>query len=144
MADKPKQKNVRISDPELFNECRELLKNEFGETLTDSQVVQSGLCWLKLGRTQKLIPVTEAAEQAKRGFLPHISAALAEVLNVLMDAELLKVGEYIVEGNPETLQIRLLKDGEIVQPVKPDTQDDSNIPPDWLSECLPEKKQAVN
>lgn len=145
MADRPKQKNVKIPDVALFEECKALLKTEFGDTLTNTQVVQSGLCWLKLGRTQKMIPFDEAAEQAKRGFLPHVSAALAETLNVLMDAGLLTPGDYVIEGNPETLQIRLLKDGEVITG-KPTDETESIDPPEWVAAALAgaQKKQVAH
>ena len=60
-----------------------------------------------------------------------------------MSAGLLEAAEYICEGDKESLKIRLLKDGEIVRPAKPET--DSPSAPDWMADFLPEgKKLALN
>ena len=150
----PKQKTIRVSDPELFNECRELLKTEFGDTLTDAQVITSALNWLKLGRTQQLIPTETAIEQAKAGadkailetrrsYLPALAEASTQLINHLMAAGLLARGDYLVDADPETMQIAVYKNGQMVLSDQSEGKTEPAQPPDWVNALLP-KKQAVN
>ncbi len=134
------RKNVqlRISDVELFHECRDLLKKQLGSKLSDSLVVQAGLTALKTMHTEKLITIDEAAESCRRLSLPNICVALTQAIDLLGDARLLPDGEYSVEANKDTLKISIFKDGVIVEPLEPSEAEQ----PEWAAEM--ERKMAVN
>jgi len=144
-----RKQTCRIKDPELFSECKALLVQELGN-IPDTTVITSALQWLKAARTQNLITVTEASEQAKRAFMPAFGEALTQALDVLMDARLLTYGQYQVEINPETNAFRLSKDGVIIEPAKKE-QPAEHESPSWVDDVISDiesrpltAKQAVN
>ena len=133
-----KQAVVRC-DPILLAECSELLERQIGKKLPQATVATVALVALKNQHTHELISQKDAT--ARR--VKYAADACVHTLGLLQSAGLIQDGYYEVVVDPER-GLYLEKDGELVRPVKPDTEDDSNVPPDWVAEFLPAKKQAVN
>ena len=131
-----RQTAVRIKDPALLDECRELLANQIGENLPTATIINAALVALKNQHVHKLI--TESACQTWS--LQATVATCAEILTLLMDEGLLESASYEVEGI-EGKGVRVLKNGEALSGNKPEPS-----APDWVHEIVREtdKKQAVN
>ena len=107
-----RQKNIRVSHPQLFDRARELLENELGAGITDAQIITAALTWLIAARTQKLIP----ADQVARALRENAAQSVINALEVLADAGLIEAGDYEVHVKPETGAARLVKDGVPINP----------------------------
>lgn len=106
MTKKP-QTAVRIKDPALLDECRELLSLQVGEDLPNSTIINAALIALRNVHTHKLITESDCQTWSLKATV----ATCAEVLNLLMDEGLLEPASYEVEGI-EGRGVHLKKDGK--------------------------------
>ncbi|MCY4360813.1 MAG: hypothetical protein OXE42_01310 [Gammaproteobacteria bacterium] len=132
----PKQTAVRIKDPDLLAECRELLARHIGEDLPTATVINAALTALKNQNIHKLITESDCQIWSLKATV----ATCAEVLNLLMDVGLLEPAKYEVEGI-EHKGVRVLKDGI---PINAEDKPETAAPdaPEWAVNL--QKKMAVN
>lgn len=135
-----KQKTCRLSDPELFQECADLLRRQLGSNLPDSQVIVAALTALRVQHTEYLITVEEATETAKRSYLPSICKAITQTIELLDAARLIQAGDYVVEGDPASLKLKIIKDGVEVEPLEEQPEPET---PSWAKDVAA-KLRTVN
>ena len=131
-----KRKVVDVARPDLLDECRNLLESRLiGESLSNSKIISSALLALRNQCEHQLISVNDCRALSTK----NTTLVCVRMLERLMDAGLLQIGEYEIEGHPtEGYQIKL--DGQPI-PEKP-----GQAAPDWVADLVNQgqKKRAAH